>query len=286
LKSFFQIKIFVSNKSTTFDFSFSIFNFMIKAKKSFGQHFLTNESIAERIADGLDSNSDYKKVLEVGPGKGFLTKYLIGKPYELKVVEADRDMVDYLNLNYKALHGRIVSEDFLKISFAEQFGDDQFALIGNFPYNISSQIVIKMIENRSQIPIMVGMFQKEVGERIVAPPGGKDYGVLSVLAQAFYSGEYLFTVDRSNFAPPPKVQSGVIRLTRKANQELGCDHELFRTVVKTSFGQRRKMLRNTIKSLVSDEDFLANSFFNKRPEVLSVEEFVWLTQEIDRRNKK
>lgn len=255
----------------------------IKAKKSFGQHFLTSETIAENIADALIKTDLYKNVLEVGPGKGFLTKYLISRPFGLKVVEADRDMVDYLNTNYKVLQGRIISEDFLKVEMTQYFDNQPFGLIGNFPYNISSQIVFKMIENRHLIPEMVGMFQKEVAERIVSPPGSKEYGVISVLLQAFYEGKYLFTVDRSNFAPPPKVQSGVIRLVRKENQDLGCDYELFRTVVKTSFGQRRKMLRNTVRGMINDDVFLADEFFNKRPEVLSVEDFVWLTKQIESR---
>jgi 16S rRNA (adenine1518-N6/adenine1519-N6)-dimethyltransferase len=246
----------------------------IQAKKSFGQHFLTNENIASRIADSLLLESTYTKALEVGPGKGFLTKYLLEKGYELFAVEADRDMVTYLNQHYPQLTPNIIADDFLKIDFSQSFGNEQFAIIGNFPYNISTQIIFKMLEHREQIPELVGMFQKEVAERIVSKPGGKEYGVISVLAQAYYDGEYLFTVDKGNFNPPPKVQSGVIRLTRKSNQELGCHYELFRTVVKTAFGQRRKMLRNTMKSMIQNADLLADPFFNQRPEVLSVEQFV------------
>ncbi len=257
---------------------------MIKAKKSFGQHFLTNESIASDIADALLLPGDCKNVLEVGPGKAFLTKYLLKKSYNLKVVEADNDMVAYLNEHFPALRKKIIAEDFLKVDFRAQFGEEQFALIGNFPYNISSQIVIRMIEQRDFVPELVGMFQKEVAERIVSKPGGKEFGVISVLTQAFYEGEYLFTVDKSNFNPPPKVQSGVIRLVRKENQELGCDPSLFRTVVKTSFGQRRKMLRNTMKSMIQNETLLASDFFNRRPETLSVEEFVWLTNQVNNRS--
>lgn len=253
----------------------------IKAKKSFGQHFLTNERIAERIADALKLDGAYNKALEIGPGKGFLTKYLLQKKYNLHVVEADKDMVTYLNEHYPQLTPYIVSDDFLKIDFNTTFGTEPFALIGNFPYNISSQIVFKMLENRHQIPEMVGMFQKEVGERIVSKPGGKEYGVISVLAQAYYDGTYLFTVDRGNFNPPPKVQSGVIRLVRKENQDLGCNPTLFRTVVKTAFGQRRKMLRNTMKSMFVDGTRLADGFFNLRPEVLSVEQFVELTKWVE-----
>jgi 16S rRNA (adenine1518-N6/adenine1519-N6)-dimethyltransferase len=250
----------------------------IQAKKSFGQHFLTNENIASDIADGLIAKDAYSKVLEVGPGKGFLTKYLLAKSYELFVVEADRDMVTYLASHYPQLTPNVVSDDFLKIDFEQIFGNEPFAIIGNFPYNISSQIVFKMIDHRGQIPEMVGMFQKEVAERIVSKPGGKEYGVISVLLQAFYDGEYLFTVDKANFDPPPKVQSGVIRLTRKVNQDIGCPIDLFRTVVKTAFSQRRKMLRNTMKSMINNPELLADAFFNKRPEVLSVEEFVQVTK--------
>jgi 16S rRNA (adenine1518-N6/adenine1519-N6)-dimethyltransferase len=256
---------------------------MIKAKKSFGQHFLTNEKIASNIASALPTDG-FERVLEVGPGKGFLTKYLLENDYQLKVVEADEDMVDYLTHHFTALHGSIIAEDFLKLDFSQHFDNQPFGLIGNFPYNISSQIVFKMIEHRERIPAMVGMFQKEVAERIVSPPGSKEYGVISVLTQAFYEGKYLFTVDKSNFAPPPKVQSGVICLTRKANQDLGCDPALFRTVVKTAFGQRRKMLRNTMRSMIQNDTLLADVFFNKRPEVLSVEEFIGLTKMVAENN--
>lgn len=250
----------------------------IQAKKSFGQHFLTNERIAERIANSLSLPNAYTKVLEVGPGKGFLTKYLLDKSYELFVVEADNDMVAYLKENLSQLTPNIIAQDFLKFNFSEVFGNESFALIGNFPYNISSQIVIRMLEHKEQIPEMVGMFQKEVAERIVSKPGGKEYGVISVLAQAFYEGQYLFTVDKGNFNPPPKVQSGVIRLIRKENQDLGCDAKLFKSVVKTAFGQRRKMLRNTMKSMIHNPTLLADTFFNQRPEVLSVADFVQLTK--------
>lgn len=250
----------------------------IQAKKSFGQHFLTNERIAERIANSLSLTDAYTKVLEIGPGKGFLTKYLIDKPYELFVVEADNDMVTYLTENMSSLTPNIIAKDFLKFDFSEVLGNEPFAIIGNFPYNISSQIVFKMLEHKEQIPELVGMFQKEVGERIVSKPGGKEYGIISVLAQAFYEGQYLFTVDKGNFNPPPKVQSGVIRLVRKENQDLGCDPKLFKSVVKTSFGQRRKMLRNTMRSMIQNPTLLADSFFNQRPEVLNVADFVQLTK--------
>lgn len=272
----------------------------MRAKKSYGQHFLTSEEIARSIAEALTrdegrrttvslTRSDEKlRVLEIGPGKGMLTKYLLGKNYDLKVVEADRDMVAHLLRNYVELHGRIIAEDFLKLDLADAFPPDhgsrvtnhEFHLIGNFPYNISSQIVFKMIENRERIPLMVGMFQKEMAKRIIAPPGKKDYGVISVLTQAFYEGEYLFSVGNQHFSPPPKVQSGVIRLRRKEG-ELGCEEALFRRVVKQAFSQRRKMLRNTLKPFFQDRpEDLQDAFFTKRPEVLSVEDFVRLTNTI------
>lgn len=250
----------------------------MKAKKSYGQHFLTNESMAERIADSL--TQAHERVLEVGPGKGMLTKYLLEKDFKLKVVEADRDMVAYLQKFYPWLAANIIEGDFLKVKLEEIFDSQCFALIGNFPYNISSQIVFKMVESRQLISEMVGMFQREMAERIIAPPGSKDYGVISVLTQAFYEGEMLFKVSRGNFNPPPKVESAVIRLKRKEQQQLSCDENLFRQIVKTTFGQRRKMLRNTLKSFVSDESMLEETFFQKRPEVLSVEDFIALTQRI------
>ncbi len=249
----------------------------MKAKKSYGQHFLNNEDISSRIADSLTENGAFKKVLEIGPGKGMLTKYLLEKPYELLVVEADRDMVQYLNQHYPQLKEQIIPADFLKVPLEEFFPDESFGLIGNFPYNISSQILFKMLDYKEQIPEMVGMFQKEVAERVVADPGSKVYGVISVLIQAWYEGEYLFTVDKSNFTPPPQVQSGVIRLKRKDKKELGCDEKLFKSIVKQTFSQRRKMLRNTMKSFLKGNPILEDPFFTKRPEKVSVEEFVQLT---------
>ena len=249
----------------------------MKAKKSYGQHFLTNETIASSIADSLLLTHTYDKVLEVGPGKGMLTKYLLKKDYELVTVEADRDMIKYLNQNFPALKGQIIAEDFLKVDLQLFFKGQSFGIIGNFPYNISSQILFKMLEYKSQIPELVGMFQKEVADRVVAPPGSKTYGVISVLVQAYYDGELIIDVDRYQFAPPPKVQSAVIRLTRKENQDLGCDHKLFRQIVKQSFGQRRKMLRNTVKSFVKGDLPKDMPVFSQRPEQLSVQDFVQLT---------
>lgn len=259
----------------------------MKAKKSFGQHFLNNELITENIARGLQLTSMYNHVLEVGPGKGMLTKYLLQREFDLKVVEADRDMVSFLNQNYPKLDGKIISDDFLKIGLGEIFENKPFGLIGNFPYNISTQIIFKMLEYKELIPEMVGMFQKEVAERIVSPPGSKTYGVISVLTQAFYEGKYLFTVDRMNFNPPPKVQSGVIQLVRKENLELGCDEKLFKQIVKQTFSQRRKMLRNTMKAFLKKDnpaavELLQSEFFKQRPERLSVDDYIqlakWVTE--------
>ncbi|MFK7776006.1 MAG: 16S rRNA (adenine(1518)-N(6)/adenine(1519)-N(6))-dimethyltransferase RsmA, partial [Saprospiraceae bacterium] len=223
---------------------------------------------------------------EVGPGQGMLTKYLIPQDFELVVVEADRDMVFHLKKHYPALVGQIIQEDFLKVPLDIFFKNESFGLIGNFPYNISSQILFKMLDYKAQIPEMVGMFQKEVAERIVAGPGSKVYGVISVLIQAFYDGKYLFTVDRMNFDPPPKVQSGVIQMTRKENLDLGCDYKMFRRVVKQAFGQRRKMLRNTMKLFFKEKEEAASELFQDelftlRPEKLSVEDFVKLTLMIE-----
>ena len=258
----------------------------MKAKKSYGQHFLNNESIAEKIANGLETTDLQSNVLEVGPGKGVLTKYLIEKYSKLMVVEADRDMVSILNIHMPKLRGKIIQEDFLKLNLAHYFKDEQFSIIGNYPYNISSQILFKMLEYRDQVPELVGMFQKEVAERVVAGPGSKTYGVVSVLVQAYYDGAYLFSVEKGNFTPPPKVRSGVIRLTRKENQNLGCDYKVFRTVVKQTFGQRRKMLRNTLRSLFVNEDVLKDPVYRSRPEDLSVEQFVAIAQAVQADKEK
>ncbi len=250
----------------------------MKAKKSYGQHFLTSEAIAERIANSLTLTTQYNKVLEVGPGMGMLTKYLLEQPYELHAVEADEDMVVHLYEYYPQLRDNLLLKDFLRLKLETIFKEQEpFAIIGNFPYNISSQILFKMLEYRHQVPELVGMFQREMAARVVSPPGSKEYGVISVLVQAYYDTHYLFTVKKGNFNPPPKVTSGVIRLIRKENQELGCDPKLFRTVVKQSFSQRRKMLRNTMKSLLKEDELLKDNFFQQRPEQLSVAEFVQLT---------
>ena len=254
----------------------------MKAKKSYGQHFLHREDLAERIAHSLKNNGRYTRVLEVGPGQGMLTKYLLDLDFELTLVEADPDMVHYLRRHFPQLQQQLIAQDFLKIRPEEVFGEAPFAIIGNFPYNISSQILFKMIEHREQVPELVGMFQKEVAQRVVAGPGSKTYGVISVLIQAWYEGEYLFEVDKSAFNPPPKVQSAVIRLQRKDHVQLDCDEQLFRRIVKQTFGQRRKMLRNTMKAFVKDHPMLKEPFFQQRPERLSVEDFIELTQRIER----
>ena len=252
----------------------------MRAKKSFGQHFLINENLSEKIANSLLMESDTKNVLEIGPGKGVLTKHLLKQDINLRVVEADKDMVAYLDTNYPKLKDNIIFLDFLKLDMAKVFDGESFYLIGNYPYNISSQILFKMVKHRELIPEMIGMFQKEVSDRVIAPPGSKTYGVVSVLIQAYYTGETVVKVSPGSFNPPPKVMSSVIRLRRKENFELGCDYSFFRTVVKTAFGQRRKMMRNTLKGLVKDPALLKDSYFTRRPEELGVEEFVDLTLKI------
>ena len=251
----------------------------VRAKKHLGQHFLKDESVAKNIADTL-SYKGYEKILEIGPGMGVLTKYLLEKPIETNVIEIDTESVAYLEENYPKLHGHIISKDFLKYNLNEVFKNDQFAIIGNFPYNISTQIVFKTLEMRNQIPEFSGMFQKEVAERICEKKGSKVYGILSVLTQAFYEAEYLFTVDEHVFDPPPKVKSGVLRLTRKENYELPCDEKLFFSVVKQAFGQRRKTMRNSLKSMINSDNLKEDSIFDLRPEQLSYEQFIELTQKI------
>ncbi len=247
----------------------------VKPKKFLGQHFLTDLSVAERIADTL---KDYvgTPVLEVGPGMGVLTQYLIAKGHDLKVVELDRESVDYLHANFPELEGKVIGEDFLQLDLASMY-DGQFCIIGNYPYNISSQIFFKVLDYRDQVVCCSGMLQKEVAERIAAGPGSKAYGILSVLLQAWYDIEYLFTVSEHVFNPPPKVKSGVIRLVRNNVRELGCDESMFKTIVKLSFGQRRKTLRNSLRSFAKNPEVLADEIFNKRPEQLSVAEFIRLT---------
>lgn len=251
----------------------------VKAKKHLGQHFLKDEQVAKNIADTLQLKG-YEDILEIGPGMGVLTKYMLEKPVTTYVVEIDNESVEYLELHYPKLHGKIIAKDFLKYDINEVFKGKQFAIIGNFPYNISTQIVFKMLELRNQIPEFSGMFQKEVAERICEKKGSKTYGILSVLVQAFYEAEYLFTVDENVFNPPPKVKSGVLRLTRKENFSLPCDEKLFFRVVKTGFQQRRKTLRNSLKTMNLSDALREDTIFNLRPEQLSVDDFINITLKI------
>lgn len=252
----------------------------VKPKKNLGQHFLKDERIARRIADTLDGFPELP-VLEVGPGTGMLTRFLIEKNRDVTVVEIDRESVVYLNENFPQLKGRVLEQDFLRMDLSELYST-KFCIIGNYPYNISSQIFFKVLENKDSVPCCSGMIQKEVAERMAAAPGSKAYGILSVLLQAWYSIEYLFTVDEQAFIPPPKVKSAVIRLTRNERTKLSCNEKLFKTVVKTSFNQRRKMLRNSIKSLLAEESSCPDEpLLNKRPEQLSVEQFEQLTNMLE-----
>lgn len=254
-----------------------------KAKKSYGQHFLANSDIARRIADALLLDDECPAIVEVGPGKGMLTQFLRNKGKDLFLVEADPDMVEWLNKHMPEVKPGLIYSDFLKLHLDTAIHAPSFALIGNFPYNISSQIVFHMLKYRDRIPQMVGMFQKEMALRIVADKGSKIYGVISVLTQAYYTAEYLFSVAPGSFSPPPKVQSGVIRLMRKPDDSLTCDHRLFRIVVKQAFSQRRKMLRNTMKTFLKGDELLSDSFFEQRPEQLSVQDFEHLTNLISER---
>lgn len=253
---------------------------MVRPKKHLGQHFLADKNIASRIALCLSDESKF--VCEIGPGTGVLTTPLLeNKRIEnLKLVEIDTESVEYLKLNFSDERLEIIEADFLKMDVGNLFSHP-FAVAGNFPYNISSQIFFKVLENRNKIPEVVGMIQKEVAERIASPPGNKTYGILSVLLQAFYDIQYKFTVNEGVFIPPPKVKSAVIRLERNSRQSLDCDEKLFFRVVKTSFGQRRKTIRNTMKTIASKpmED---DPILKKRPEQLSVDEFVYLTNFVER----
>ncbi|MDR3219510.1 MAG: 16S rRNA (adenine(1518)-N(6)/adenine(1519)-N(6))-dimethyltransferase RsmA [Dysgonamonadaceae bacterium] len=252
----------------------------IRPKKSLGQHFLKDLSVAERIAETLSPIPDLP-VLEVGPGTGVLTQFLLKNNRDLTVVELDKDSVAYLNGHYPELKGRILEADFLQLNLSALF-PGKFCVIGNYPYNISSQIFFKVLENRDRIPCCSGMLQKEVAERLASKPGKKAYGITSVLLQAWYDIEYLFTVGPEVFDPPPKVTSAVIRATRNERKELGCNESLFKTVVKTAFNQRRKTLRNSLKSLLGKENEIASlPVFDKRPEQLSVEEFIELTNRFE-----
>ena len=267
----------------------------VRPKKFLGQHFLKDLPTAQAIADTVDAAPGLP-ILEVGPGMGVLTQYLLKKGRELKVVEIDFESVAYLLKTFPELGDGLLEEDFLQMQLDRTFGGREFVLTGNYPYNISSQIFFKMLEYRHLIPVCTGMIQKEVAERLVAAPGSKVYGILSVLIQLWYDVEYLFTVEPGVFNPPPKVKSAVVRLTRNGRTDCGCDERLLRRVVKTSFNQRRKMMRGSLKPLFAAlnaeraggsqpegvADFLARPEMTRRPEQLSVEEFIELTNSIDR----
>ncbi|SMO37052.1 16S rRNA (adenine(1518)-N(6)/adenine(1519)-N(6))-dimethyltransferase RsmA [Solitalea koreensis] len=249
---------------------------LVRAKKFLGQHFLTDKNIAQKIVLSLRPEGKYTKVLEVGPGMGVLTDFLVKHTdYETSLIDIDGESIEFLHKKYPEIKDRIIHGDFLAMDFHSLF-NSQFAIIGNFPYNISSQILFKILENRDLVPEMVGMFQKEVGERVAAEVGTKAYGILSVLVQAFYNIEYLFTVKPGVFNPPPKVNSGVIRITRKDSQELGCNEKLFFQVVKAAFNQRRKQLRNAL-SMFQPKDKIDEKTLELRAERLTVADFVEIT---------
>lgn len=252
----------------------------VSPKKHLGQHFLKDENIAEKIGNTL-TLSGYAHVLEIGPGMGVLTKYLISKEIEVIAMDLDSESVEYLKNHFLQSNLKIIEADFLRYDLSLLFDEEQFAITGNFPYNISTQIVFKMLEWRHRIPEFTGMFQKEVAKRICEKEGSKTYGILSVLTQAFYDAEYLFTVPPSVFIPPPKVDSGVIRLKRKENDTLPCDEKMFFSVVKTAFQQRRKTLRNSLKSFNLSDKLKEDSIFDLRPEQLSVRQFIALTLKME-----
>ena len=253
----------------------------VRPKKNLGQHFLTDLNIAKRIADTVDACPDIP-VLEVGPGMGVMTQYLVEKPRPFKVVEIDRESVAYLQENFPRLNDNIIGGDFLRMDLREVFDGQQFVLTGNYPYDISSQIFFKMLDNKDLIPCCTGMIQHEVAVRMASQPGNKQYGILSVLIQAWYNIEYLFTVEPGVFNPPPKVQSAVIRMTRNEVTDLGCDEQLFRRVVKATFNQRRKMLRVSLRQIFDSGHPAPAGFFEadimtRRPEQLSIPQFIELT---------
>ena len=257
----------------------------VKPKKFLGQHFLIDLQIAKKIADTVDACPSIP-VLEVGPGMGVLTQYLMQKDRPLKVVEIDRESVPYLQEHFPALKDSIIEADFLQLDLRQVFDGQPFVLTGNYPYNISSQIFFHMLKHKDLIPCCTGMIQKEVAERIAAKPGSKAYGVLSIMIQAWYDVEYLFTVNENVFNPPPKVKSAVIRMKRNNSEHLGCDENLFRRIVKTVFTMRRKMMRNGMKQILpKDCPLLDDEIFNKRPEQLSVAEYVELTNRVEKEMK-
>lgn len=257
----------------------------VRPKKNLGQHFLTDLNIAKAIADTVDACADIP-VLEVGPGMGVLTQYLVEKSREVKVVEIDAESVAYLNERFPRLRDNIIGEDFLRMDLSKVFNGRQFVLTGNYPYDISSQIFFKMLDNKELIPCCTGMIQREVAQRMASQPGTKAYGILSVLIQAWYDVEYLFTVDENVFNPPPKVKSAVIRMKRNNVTNLGCDEALFKRVVKTVFNQRRKMLRVSLKQLFAgkpmNDSFISADIMTKRPEQLTIAQFVELTNMVEK----
>ena len=249
----------------------------VKAKKHLGQHFLTDKNICQKIANQYQKSRGCKKVLEIGPGMGALTEFLLKNDLDVWAMDVDTESIDYLMKNFPALEGKLLEADFLKADLNALLGDEPFSVVGNFPYNISSQILFKCIDFRNQIPEIMGMFQREVAQRVAEPPGSKQYGILSVLLQTYYDIDYCFTVDEYVFNPPPKVKSGVIRCVRNDRDKLPCDEKLFKQLVKMSFNQRRKTIRNSIKPLIKGKG-LDHEFLALRPEVLSVDQFIELTQ--------
>lgn len=252
----------------------------VRAKKHLGQHFLNDKNAAQRIVDALNPALGFKQVLEVGPGMGVLSDFLLqNTAYETSLIDIDAESIEFLGEKYPTLGDRLILGDFLALDFSQYFGD-KIAIIGNFPYNISSQILFKILDERDRVQQMVGMFQKEVAERCVAKPGSKEYGILSVFLQAYYDVKYLFTVKAGAFNPPPKVLSGVMQMTRNDISELDCDEKLFWRLVKAGFNQRRKTLRNSLSGVISKEQMSANPLYELRAERLSVADFVALTKEI------
>lgn len=248
----------------------------VRPKKHLGQHFLKDLNIAKSIADGLTGHGGYNKVVEIGPGTGVLTQFLLQNKQETSVIEIDRESVAYLKQHYPQLDGRIIEGDFLKLNMEERF-PGKFGVVGNFPYNISSQIFFKILDLKQQVPEVVCMIQKEVADRLISPPGNKAYGILSVFLQAYYELEYLFTVPPNVFNPPPKVNSAVIRLKRNEREALDCDEVLFRRVVKAGFQMRRKTLRNALKPINLPEELSGEKVLDQRAETLSVDQYVELT---------
>ncbi|MDP9048224.1 MAG: 16S rRNA (adenine(1518)-N(6)/adenine(1519)-N(6))-dimethyltransferase RsmA [Bacteroidota bacterium] len=259
---------------------------LVRAKKHLGQHFLTDKNIAAKIVESLHPDGRYKQVLEVGPGMGILSDLLLQKAdYEVFMIDIDTESYQYLQKKYPQLGSRLINADFLEMDLATHF-TGPLGIIGNFPYNISSQILFKVLDNRTQVVEVVGMFQKEVAERCSAKPGSKEYGILTVFLQAYYKVEYLFTVKAGVFNPPPKVLSAVIRLTRNETSQLSCDEKLFWQVVKAGFNQRRKTLRNALSSLINKEKMTGDKMLDLRAERLGVEDFVRLTNEIAQKKIK